>query len=81
MTTISEFRCEICGTETTAPVHWFLMQCGSDELKLVKWNTEAALAKAGPTLVMDTTVRTDVHLCVRLTADWYMTVAIEIPSA
>jgi hypothetical protein len=44
MTTISEFRCEVCGTVTTAPVHWFVIQCNSDELKLMKWNAEAATA-------------------------------------
>jgi hypothetical protein len=51
MTTISEFRCEICGTETTNPVHWFVVECGSEELKLMKWNTEAALAKGRGTTV------------------------------
>ena len=45
MATISEFRCEICGTESKSPVKWFVIQCGSDELKLMKWNSEAALAK------------------------------------
>ena len=45
MTTISEFRCEVCGRESTAPVHWFVIQCSSDELKLMKWNTDAASAK------------------------------------
>lgn len=45
MTTISEFRCEICGTETKNPIHWFVIQCGPDELQLMKWNAEAALAK------------------------------------
>jgi hypothetical protein len=45
MSTINEFRCEGCGRETTTPVHWFVIQCSSDELKLMKWNTEAASAK------------------------------------
>jgi hypothetical protein len=42
MATISEFRCDVCGTVTTTPVHWFVIQCSSDELKLMKWYTEAA---------------------------------------
>jgi hypothetical protein len=42
MATISEFRCDVCGTVTTTPVHWFVIQCSSDELRLMKWNTEAA---------------------------------------
>ncbi len=45
MTTSSEFRCEICGRVTATPVHWFVIQCNSDELKLMKWNTEAAAPK------------------------------------
>ena len=45
MATISEFRCDVCGTVTTAPIHWFVIQCNSDELKLMKWNTEAAANK------------------------------------
>ena len=45
MATINEFRCDVCGTVNTAPVHWFLIQCSSDELKLMKWNTEAAAIK------------------------------------
>jgi hypothetical protein len=45
MATISEFRCDVCGAVTTTPVHWFVIQCSSDELKLMKWNTEAATIK------------------------------------
>jgi hypothetical protein len=45
MTKTSEFRCEVCGLTTTTPTHWFVIQCSSDELKLTKWNTEAATAE------------------------------------
>ena len=45
MTATTEFRCEVCGRVTTTPVHWFVIQCNSEELKLMKWNAEAAAAK------------------------------------
>ncbi|HLV85721.1 MAG TPA: hypothetical protein VKV39_02015 [Candidatus Sulfotelmatobacter sp.] len=45
MTTISEFRCEVCGRVTREPIHWFVIQCNRDELKLMKWSTDAASAK------------------------------------
>jgi hypothetical protein len=31
MTMLKEFRCEICGTVTGTPVHWFVIQCGNSE--------------------------------------------------
>ena len=42
MTAIREFRCEVCGTVTSNPFHWFVIQCGSLDLTVIKWNTEAA---------------------------------------
>ncbi|HWR14109.1 MAG TPA: hypothetical protein VN577_04740 [Terriglobales bacterium] len=45
MSSIKEFRCEVCGTVSANPTHWFVIQCGSEELKLMKWSMEAALAK------------------------------------
>lgn len=45
MTTIAEYRCEICGLVSTNPTRWFVIQCDSDQLKLMKWTTEAATAK------------------------------------
>ena len=42
MSTIQEFQCEICGTISADPIHWFVIQCGSGELKVLKWNREAA---------------------------------------
>ena len=44
MTALHEFRCEICGTVTSNPVHWFVIQCGNSELTVLKWKTEAANA-------------------------------------
>ncbi len=44
MSTIKEFRCEICGTVTSTPTHWFIIQCNATELKLMKWNDVAAIA-------------------------------------
>jgi hypothetical protein len=44
MTTLQEFRCEICGIVTTNPNHWFVIQCSDAELSVYKWNSNAANA-------------------------------------
>lgn len=44
MTSLQEFRCEICGTLTSNPVRWFVIRCGDSELTVLKWNPEAASA-------------------------------------
>src|SRR5579864_7371311 len=44
MTSLQEFRCEICGRVTTAPNHWFVIHCGDSELTVIKWNAAAASA-------------------------------------
>lgn len=44
MTSIKEYSCEICGTVTGNPTHWFVIQCGNLELTIIKWNSEAANA-------------------------------------
>jgi hypothetical protein len=44
MTTLQEFRCEICGRVTNNPVHWFVIQCNDAELTVLKWGSEAAIA-------------------------------------
>jgi hypothetical protein len=44
MTSLQEFRCEVCGTVTSNPAHWFVIQCGDSELTVLKWNAEAANA-------------------------------------
>jgi hypothetical protein len=45
MTSVAEFRCEVCGTVSAHPVHWFIIRCSSAELTVMKWNAEAAGAK------------------------------------
>jgi hypothetical protein len=42
MSSTREFRCEICGTTTTNPIHWFVIRCGESELTVLRWNAEAA---------------------------------------
>jgi hypothetical protein len=44
MATVTEFRCEVCGTRAANPIRWFVIQCGASELKVIKWNAEAAAA-------------------------------------
>lgn len=44
MTSIQEFCCEVCGTVTGYPVHWYVIQCGDTALTVLKWDTEAANA-------------------------------------
>lgn len=44
MTSIREYSCEICGTESKNPIHWFVVQCGNVELTVIKWNADAANA-------------------------------------
>lgn len=45
MAAVAEFRCEICGTESANPTHWFVIQCNNSQLIVFKWNAEAASAK------------------------------------
>ena len=44
MTSIQEYRCEICGTVSSNPTHWFIIQCGNADLTVLTWNTQAATA-------------------------------------
>src|SRR5271170_6914414 len=32
MTSLQEFRCEVCGLVTTNPTHWFVIRCGDSDL-------------------------------------------------
>jgi hypothetical protein len=41
MSTTKEYKCEICGTTTENPLHWFVIECGDPKLSVYKW-TEAA---------------------------------------
>ena len=42
MTKLREYSCEICGTVTSNPTHWFVIQCSNANLTVIKWNTDAA---------------------------------------
>jgi hypothetical protein len=42
MSTLREFKCEICGIMTENPMHWFVIECGDLKLSVLKWNLEAA---------------------------------------
>jgi hypothetical protein len=42
MASLTEYRCEVCGTVSSNPIHWFVIRCSSDELTLIKWNSQAA---------------------------------------
>jgi hypothetical protein len=44
MTTIQEYRCEICGRVTSNPTHWFVIQCSDLNLRVERWAAEAANA-------------------------------------
>ena len=44
MTSLQEFRCEICGTITSSPNHWFVIRCSDSQLTVLRWNSEAANA-------------------------------------
>jgi hypothetical protein len=44
MTTLREFRCEVCGIVDRNPIHWFVIQCGDSELTVRRWSSEAANA-------------------------------------
>lgn len=43
MSSLREFRCEVCGRVTTNPLHWFVIECGESRLTVLRWDSEAAL--------------------------------------
>ena len=45
MAAVTQYRCEICGIESSNPIRWFLIQCNDEELRDPQWNAEAAAAK------------------------------------
>lgn len=45
MTSVTEYRCEVCGTVSANPLHWFVIRCNSSELTVLKWNAENAAEK------------------------------------
>jgi len=44
MTSLQEFRCEICGRTSTSPIHWFVIQCNDSQPTVLRWNMDAANA-------------------------------------
>jgi hypothetical protein len=42
MSSLQEFRCEICGIVTNNPIHWYVIRCGESELTVLRWKAEAA---------------------------------------
>lgn len=44
MSSLQEFRCEVCGTVTNNPIHWFVIQCGDSQLTVLRWKLETANA-------------------------------------
>ena len=42
MSAVTQYRCEMCGTESSNPLHWFMIRCNDNELKVLKWNFEEA---------------------------------------
>ena len=42
MAAVTTYRCEICGTESANPIHWFIIKCNADELRVLKWKADAA---------------------------------------
>jgi hypothetical protein len=42
MSSLKEFRCEICGTVSENPIHWFVIECTDQKLAVIKWDLPAA---------------------------------------
>ena len=42
MSSLKEFRCEICGTVSENPIHWFVIECTDQKLAVIKWDLAAA---------------------------------------
>ena len=38
MSTLKEFRCEICGIVSDNPTHWFIIRCGEHKLSVLRWD-------------------------------------------
>jgi hypothetical protein len=45
MSTMREYRCEVCGIVDSHPMRWFVIQCGQRELTVHRWDAELADAK------------------------------------
>jgi hypothetical protein len=38
----TNYKCEICGLESSAPVRWFVILCSDSRLGIYKWDTAQA---------------------------------------
>jgi hypothetical protein len=38
----TNYKCEICGTESENPVRWIVIHCSNAQLTVFKWTAEAA---------------------------------------
>jgi hypothetical protein len=36
------YKCEICGLESSAPTHWFVIHCCDTKLGIYKWDVNEA---------------------------------------
>ena len=44
MSSLQEYRCEVCGVVSSNPIHWFVILCGEPQLTVLRWNLESANA-------------------------------------
>ncbi len=44
MSSLQQYRCEVCGIVSNNPSHWFVIQCGESQLTVHRWNAESANA-------------------------------------
>lgn len=42
MSTLKEFQCEICGIVSDNPIHWFVIECGDQNLTVLRWDLTTA---------------------------------------
>jgi hypothetical protein len=42
MTTLKEYRCEVCGIMSTTPLHWFVIHCDDSRVTLYRWESATA---------------------------------------
>jgi hypothetical protein len=65
MTTLQEFKSEVCGLVTTNPIHWFVIRGGDSDLAVYRWNSETANAPGAR------------HYCAEAHAEVYITAGLD----
>jgi hypothetical protein len=45
MSSLQQYRCEVCGIISSTPSHWYVIQCGEPQLTVLRWNAESANAE------------------------------------